>query len=263
MKFFIFIYLFLSACSFEKRGENSTSREVTKAEAFLNELLFENGGCFTLLGSKPITSLFIYKGDPKDCFIDNLSEGALESLSFDDCSTEENYLAWQAIMKKSELGNFFFVEVPARSDPFISFIIFANVTELKKVLEEKFDRITDLIKISDVNELLAQLRSGREDIWHLLLENHYLAGILYGYGEENARVFGDSKNFSDEYPERVSQENFPIPIFAKSEQDTTSQKYKVQRELIKKFFKNRPLIESTLSCLLNFSGEASEPLKKK
>ncbi len=60
------------------------------AEEFFKELLFQEGGCFTLFGDKPMTSMLIMMADPQDSSVEDLSQQALETLYFADYKTAEN-----------------------------------------------------------------------------------------------------------------------------------------------------------------------------
>lgn len=221
-------------------------------EEFLNELLFQEGGCYTLFGDKPMTSILVYKGKPEDFSIEYLSkEGAKEAFFIDD-RTAENFDAWNRFSKKLHFKNFFFVDFCHPDDPTCNFIFFVNIKKTKKIFNNYRNLFHKIIGSLTWEEMLLELKRPNLRIWNVLFKDHFLAGILYGFGEENCKAFcdlPDKRFFSQLFEKKASKSDFPIPIYVISEKDLTSKKYQKQREKIKKNYKNKSILDVTLRAL--------------
>ncbi|MES2345835.1 MAG: hypothetical protein V4494_07860 [Chlamydiota bacterium] len=240
----------MSACSSQKKTVDEKG-----AEKFLGEFLFQEGGCFTLLGDKPITSMLIFQGEPKDCCLENLSEEALQTLKFVDYKTAEHFASWKNFSNNLTFDNFFFVELSAPNDPSTTFLFFVNICETKKVFDTHMDLFLAKTEISEWENLLSELKKPNTTLWQALFKDHYLAGLLYGFGQQNAQMFcnKDSQMISEEFTEVASKEHFPIPVYAASENDEMTRKYKNQREAIKKVYQEGSVLEVTLKTLQKVS----------
>ena len=228
---------------------NTNTAETAKAEKFLEEFLFQEGGCYTLFGDKPITSMLIFRGKMDDSSLKDLSSEALKTLAFVDYKTAENFEAWKKNSKKLHAHNFFFVDIQLQSDPTCSTVYLVNIEEAKKVFEKNIDLFLAKLKIPDWEMLLHELKNSNADLWNRIFSDHYLAGLFYGFGIENIEVFcRENKNriFSESFEDVASKRNFPIPIYAISKKDKTSSKYREQREKIKKKYKSKRIIEVTI-----------------
>lgn len=229
-----------------------STTETAKAEEFLEGFLFQESGCYTLFGDKPITSMLIFRGKMEDSSLEDLSSEALKTLAFVDYKTAENFEAWKKVSKKLHMHNFFFVDIPLQNDPTCSSVYFVNIEETKKVFEEYFDLFHAKLKISNWEILLHELKKPNENLWNVLFSDHYLAGLLYGFGQENIETFcrkDKNRIFSESFEDVASKRNFPIPIYAISKKDKTSSKYREQREKIKKKYKSKRILEVTLQTL--------------
>lgn len=255
IKFIFFASFFLGSCSsslpLAEKIKNACEGE--KIEAFLNELLFQEGGCYTLFGDKPMTSLLVYSGKSEDFSIEYLSKESADKVIFIDDKTAENFDAWNAFSKELHFQNFFLVRFPHSEDPTCNFVFFVNIKETKKFFSKYRDSFHQRIGNLDWEKVLFELKKPNVEIWNSLIKDHYLTGILYGFGQENCKAFcnTDSKRvFSEQFEGAATKSDFPIPIFAISKNDSTVQKYRKQREKIKEIYKDKTILEVTLKALL-------------
>jgi hypothetical protein len=92
-------------------------------------------------------------------------------------------------------------------------------------------------------------------ILNKVFANHYLSGLLHGYGEENCEHFqqilnGEVKpNFSEKFEGLVTEKSFPLPIFAVAKNETMINKYEQQRKHIQQIYQNKNFFKTTLEFL--------------
>jgi hypothetical protein len=251
-KFLFLICIFFTGCSEVNDSRLEKTEEKKMAGAFLEELLFQEGGCFTLLGDKPITSMLIFKGAAEDSSLENLSPEALETLSFVDYKTAENFGSWKKLSENLNFQNFFFVEAPVPEDPSCYLLYFVNILETAKIFQDNFELFHRRTGIDNWEKMLSELKKPNRALWQNLFKDHYLAGLLYGYGKDNVEHFCRSicrQSFSESFEGVATKENFPIPVYATSASDKITNKYEKLRENIKKKYQGRDTVEFTLTVL--------------
>jgi hypothetical protein len=240
LKIIFFLSFFLFSCSSEKSTQE-------KAEAFLKELLFNEHGCFTLFGSKAITTPIYLLLDIR------IVDKKIKILK-----THENFKAWKKFSKNMNFSNFFFVEYPI-SYSFIdtyNFVCFVNIRETKNIYEKNKDLFFKTTNIASWEALLYELKKPNRKVWKSIFSNHYLSGLLHGFGEQNASSF--CRYYSEKFPRTwseifegpITQEHFPIPIFASFEHpDEAVEKFKKERTHIQEIYRNGNMMEITLKAL--------------
>lgn len=162
-------------------------------------------GVYTLFGVKPVTEIDaqyvppaeeqrreIYQGlsqqerenTPYDSFIVNSSWGI---------STKTQWKAFKRKLKKLKLKEHFFLEnrYNYEDDEFNS-ILFVHEPSLIRILERyrtQFERETGE-KLNAV-EKAKELKKGGSKFWDKIFKekNHYLMGIIFGFGEKNSKYF--------------------------------------------------------------------------
>jgi hypothetical protein len=248
----IFLYFLICINIFFVSGETfnkssvQNSLEEKKIESFLHELLLKEGGCFTLLGDKPMTSMLIYESNALDFDITRLSTKTLQEVQYIDSETALNYQEWKKWNETQEYKNFFFVSLPLENDPTGQMLFFVNIQETKKMMHTFRGIVKKITGCENEDRLLEELKKPDVKLWRLILKDHFLAGMLYGYGEENSKMFTVQKKrfFTNKnFRGKVTRDNFPIPHFAIAKDDKTSKKYKKQRGKIKQTIKNRSLTQ--------------------
>lgn len=248
---FLFIcVLFLTSGSKEMNVRGSAEDRVL-AEAFLEELLFANAGCYTLFGDKPVTEMLLVREVPPLGF---LPQETLDALEYIDSHTAENWDAWRMLVGSLNFDNYFFLELPLEPGSYT--ILFVNMKELMKVFNSCQEQILSVTNLSCLDEVVKKCREGDVACWQSLFKNHYLAGMMYGFGEENIQEFcmgNNPKKFSAEPIMGATSTNFTIPTFAVSPDDKTCSKYEKQREQIKEIFRDKKVLSVTIDKLLSSS----------
>jgi hypothetical protein len=228
--------------------------ERLKIQAFLNHFLFIQGGVYSLFGDKPITEIFIFIGGEADLM--PLTEEQLKTALFYDHSLADNWRAWKRFTEKLHTRRFIFAEHPCNSDPSQVTYLLLNVKRVKEVLEKHrlaFQSKTGYL--FDTDKVIEEFRNPTSLFWEQAFSDHYLAGLLYGYGEENISNFLDhnqdgKRESSDQYDPFATAANFPIPRFAVSAQDKTSARYREQRKTIQAVYQDKDIVDVTIRHLL-------------
>lgn len=269
---------------------------------FLENLMIRDGGLYTLLGSKPMTEFDITDTLDKteqeiaqsyEELKTAIKEQALKSEKSSDCPTIPTFEEYvkKCKLQREELkfgdckilwdtwskiygtistptyrviaweGDFtvgLFIHVP-----YLTHILKKYYKEFSQITETQFDVDTILDSIEDKNSVF----------WNKVLTNHYLHGLLLGYGERNAYLFNwvrkealplESVSIL-RFPElsrlnqyakqtlkkKISIEDLPIPYFVSFEiNDEEVERYSKEREKIINFMKDKDLTSFVLECLL-------------
>ena len=106
--------------------------------------------------------------------------------------------------------------------------------------------------------MINEFKNPSSYFWEQALKNHYLSGLLFGYGEENITYFlnrmatqNKKVQFSEDYNPSATVNNFPIPLFALCPEDKTAALYQKQREKIKSVYQDKNIIDVTIHRLMN------------
>lgn len=239
-----------------------------RIEKFLKHVMIENRAVYTLLGSKPMTAF------PISPFIDEEEKQAMYNAQTDkfkkyislkkftpsklDCrqlwedwkKVENKYLGKQFLFvefEKWEAG--IFVNIPAAA-----FVFKKYYEEFAKITGQKFDPYTAAYKIGNSSDLF----------WGKVEKNHYLLGLLLGFGEKNSQYFqwesekgvvylrtvAVNDQAPDKNPRTLNIEDLNIPTFITySLIDDQIEKNKTEREKIIKLYKDKDFTEFTLRIL--------------
>jgi len=195
--------------------------------------------------------MLIYRGDPACSSFENLSLKSVESLSFVESNTAENYEAWKSLSEGFTSDHYFFVELSVFNDPSYSTLYFVNVPEMQNIIELNLELFQSKMNAS-ASEIMTEFKKPNRELWKAVFKDHYLAGLLYGYGKNNCIQFCEQKAeriFSEEFEEIPTKEHFPIPVYAISKDDEVSQKYKTQRKKIEALFKKNRILDLTFKKL--------------
>lgn len=252
---FIF-YFFFAACSKNAPIPYPQDIEREKIEGFLSQFLLEEGGIYTLFGDKPITDICFFIGTSEDISLEGLSDEAMKRVVYiDNESNLENWNVWKKYTQSIAYKQFCFIEVPCPADPLHVLYVMLNLKEVKKIIcqyeKEFWSRIG--VNLQNFEE---EVKNPKSFFWKKILTDHYLMGLLHGYGEKNSIYFGKLlENLGSPIPFTelrgpFSPDNFPLPVYASSQQgDSKKRSYEKQREKIKKIYKNKDFVEVTLKRL--------------
>jgi hypothetical protein len=253
----VFLQVFLPACSSKKK--DIFLADTKKAEQFLNQLLFEEEGIFTLLGDKPITELLVYlKGALS---FEEIPEDLRDQCFTKEDHTRENMEAWKNFSKNLRFPRFRLVEIACPTDEGHTLFLFVNIEQTRKTFQKYQDKFKEITQIDlSFEEAIKELENFNSPFWMKVLSDQYLMGLIFGYGEENIQFFltkilpeenPDNFTFSEKFKGLITKDHFPIPHFrcADSINDPTCCKYRTQREKIKLTFRDKDMMETSLEEL--------------
>lgn len=240
---------------------HSQKQQSILVEDFLNQFLFEEGGAYTLIGNKPLTDMLIFTGSQEDISLDHIRSDSLEQMVYIDDNSLNRWNAWKKFSKNFRFKNFIFLEKRCPRDPTYLWVVLINLPKTLQVIQSHpklFDKIFSGDNLN-IKELTTQLMDPHCNFTDALFYDHYLSGLLHGYGEENSRIFADrAKNKqSDAVPlssyepnkDPITDQSFPLPIYAVAGVDSMKSEYEKQREEIQAIYKNGTLIDVTLKFL--------------
>lgn len=239
----------------------SIKRNDPKIEAFFRKFLFEEGGAYTLLGDKPITDMLIFTGLPKDTALNTVSPESLQSLTYVDDDTFEQWKEWKKFMKDLRFKNFLFIEGKCARDSTYSWICLINIPKAVKIIQDHELAFRKIIgdQPLDSLDIIHRLTDPKSRFLEAVFSDHYLSGLLHGYGEENSRIFAEGflkeKLHTVLEQPQVSAENsmtheyFPLPTYAASKNDPMQAKYEKQRKEIQNIYRGGNIIDITLKFL--------------
>ena len=261
-----FLSIFICSCS---RSSVLKERERVTLTSFFEELLLENGGAYTLLGSKPVTIEDLIDTSPEK--YNKLQEYLADHPEIPILEIERHLEEGWEVLKQKPIpfsNRFILTEVKCGS---YSLLVFLNTELTIRSMKEHYSEFKR-IYVSDFDPIaeVENLRLGKHDLWRRIFRDFVCIGVLLGYGIENARLFeklyGElaKGNLQEEY--QPSENNDPrikadcylngvpfrIPIFVmfdKRESEELLSKYNNERERIKKFYDKKNFLDETLSIL--------------
>lgn len=251
-KIFILSYLFLFACSNPTAIPSLENDEKEQVQAFIKQFFLEGGAAHTLFGEKPMTDILIFCGTQEDICLDGLSKETLENLTYEEDFTFDHWAAWCKFLKQTKFKNYIFITKQSRFDPLYLIYGLVNIEQFKKVFskyEQDFKKIDSSITFS---RAMRELEQADSSFWDAVFNDHYLRGLLYGYGETNARHFSEIISMNQtpaKFSARVTEGTVQLPTYAVAGVDAQEEFYKKQKETIEKIYKNQDLIEVTFKRL--------------
>jgi len=247
-KLLLIINIFLCSCSEGTSDPEPKQIGSDQVNAFLETFLFQEGAAYTLFGDKPMTSLLIFTGTAKDISLEYLTPESREKVIYIDDKNLGNWTAWKSYLKDQKFKNFYFVEKVCERDPSCTLYFLVNIPKTIEVCEK--------CNLS-MDHLKGELDNQNSEFWRRFETDHYFAGLLYGFGEENVRGFLEDPTklvVSEEFNDHATKNEFPIPIYARLKEDQTSRKYQKQREVIKEKYRDRTILEVTFSQLSDLNS---------
>jgi hypothetical protein len=244
-------------------------------EKFFDDLLFVEGGVYTLWGSKPITEIVLYHHSQEE--IDEMQRVAPEE-NLENCyivknyDLPENWERWEKISSRFPLPKYLLFRSHYTEDRKISFIYFVNILRTASVIEENYEIFQRAVGF-DFHPLEVVLEMPNQDsiFWKKIRsapKSPVLWGLLFGYGKANAYAFYwkhfDSpacETFFSKFPNQfshsgpngkteISFKNFEIPAFASfGEEDEMVIQYEKERQKIHKIYRGRDHLDLTLQKL--------------
>jgi len=230
--------------------------------------MITHSGLYTLLGIKPVTEFDILTTKPSHeqlvKIYESLPQRARDEASFEEVSAhfKEEYELWDAWSKiKSEYmgGNFRFFADLNRKDR----VIFANLAAVALVLDKYYDDFKKAYgRDFDPTEVVYSIDLADSEFWKVCFSNHYLSGLLYGFGRSNSKLFswekqrkkpGSARGYSYKYSLPLNNPSIvqlPIPSFiVYSPLDKKLLFYREMREKIIQLYEGNDFKELTLKFL--------------
>lgn len=167
---------------------------------------------------------------------------------------------WKKVEKKCLGKQFLFVEYEKWENgifiniPAAAYVFKKYYNEFVKVVGQQFDPYTAVYKIGN----------SADPFWNAVEKNHYLMGLLLGFGEKNSQFFQweSDKGLqyqrsasvfdlgTDKNPQVLNITDLTIPPFATYGLiDDQVERYKEEREKIIQFYKGKEFTEHTLRIL--------------
>lgn len=277
--FFLSIVLVVCACSnsHDARSEfNLTAEEKQWMGKFFDDLLFVEGGAYTVWGSKPITEIVLYhytdeemnemlKGvpqeDKKNCYVEDSYDLPL------------NWEKWEKICSRFPMKKYLIFRSHYDEDGKASFVYIVDILKTAVVLESNYELFQKAVGF-DFHPLEAVLNMPNREsaFWQKIRQSKnssLLWGLLFGYGKMNAYAFywkhfncpQSCRDAIQSYPHtfsnpplqgqvRISIDNFIIPSFISfSDEDDTIARYVAERDKIKKTYRTKDRLQLTLHKL--------------
>lgn len=233
-------------------------------DKFFHEFFLETPMIYTLFGSKPMSEITVVIASLEDWkehtypFIQDLPLKKQEKVLREIESYTKyydldiNWMKWKQWIKQHPLPGFLFREYPTESKNLFN-INMINIREVVWTLQQYYHLFNRELKM-DFDPLIVALdfENKESDFWNAVFANHYLLGILYGFGERNAYFFSkeiekNEKNdrisflFSSpigKQKKKSNENSIPLPSFHSYEinvtEDPVLSKYKLEKTQIKK-----------------------------
>lgn len=239
-----------------------------RVEKFLKHVMIENEGIYTLLGSKPMTTFSIspfIDEEEKQVMYSAQSEQFKKYISlkkFTPCVADCKQLwkDWKKVEKKYLGSQFLIVEFEKWEEG-----ILINIPSVTFILNKYHDEFVKITGQFDPNKVIYQIGKNSDPFWSKIEENHYLLGLLLGFGEKNSKEFQEEDKKRVQYqtrrasaedpvpnknPRNLTFEDLIIPPFViYSLVDDQVEKYKMEREQIIQLYQNQDFAEFTVNIL--------------
>lgn len=240
-------------------------------------IFIRNFGCFVLLGSKPmiIFDLTFVPSKKERMVLYNLQPDRVRKYvscerfmpSDIDCKN-----LWEVleVFQNDHIGNRYFLT----KDESWGSGLFINIPLAMKILEEHYEDFSRLTGYSfDPQEAVYQLGNKEQGLWQEIKTNHYLLGLLLGFGKKNASFFNNEqeqlrwessrrgchnwKIDTDNTSEIIYQLKVPEFIVYKKN-DEYEKKYNKERDHILESYKGKNFVMQTLKYLKQDTDEENK-----
>lgn len=271
--FLFFVAIFFIGCT--KSHEIVPIGEDRKwMEKFFHDLLFCEGGAYTLWGHKPVTEIVLYHFTEEEVEEMTRSVDELEDCIVQDVyDLPENWERWEAVKGKFPLHKYLLFKSQYPGDEKISFIYFVDILKAACIIEENYEVFRKNIGFEfHPVDVVLQMPDSNSEFWKRVRQSEnssLLWGILFGYGRTNSMAFNwkykEGSSRVDEFFSKIrskpsnlplkgqvkfSSSNFEIPgFFSFQEDDREILRYRKEQKEIKKIYKKNDLLSITLRKL--------------
>ncbi|MBS0652674.1 MAG: hypothetical protein JSR39_04015 [Verrucomicrobia bacterium] len=273
------IIFFLSGCepiTKEKPPVTLTEEERQWLGEFFNDLLFVEGGAYTLWGSKPVTEIVLYHYTEEEMqqIVDGLAEEDKNNCYVQETyDLPENWLKWEKIQNRIALKKHLLFRSHFDEDGKASFVYFVDILKTALVIESNYDLFQRAVGFDfHPLEIVLEMPNQESNFWikvRAAKNAAQLWGILFGYGKTNSSAFywkffdcpEPCKEILESYPYKFSNPdpvgkvelsitNLNLPSFVSFEEpDQMMQYYEKVRDNIKKTYMGNNQLDVTLNKL--------------
>ncbi len=218
LAFIVILGLILFGC--QKRSQQKQVEEVTPdgIEKFLRYAMITQSGVYTLVGAKPVTEFSNLTIEPSQerllKIYERLSQRARDRDSFEEVSYHfkeeyELWVAWSKVKDEYMGENFRFFADPYRKDN----VVFANLAAVALVLDQYYEDFRGVYgQDFEPTEMVYSIDSADSEFWKACFSDHYLSGLLYGFGQSNSKLFAWEWEKKKPGKARVGSYNGPIEV---------------------------------------------------
>lgn len=268
--------------------------ERSLVDDFITYAMIRYFGIYTLFEVKPVTEIDTQYQPPTEEERKQVYEGLTsqekKEILYEDfilkspwgSSTKEQWEAFKNELKNIDLKDHFFVETRYNyEDKEFNSLLFVHRSSLIKLLNFYHDRFEKQIGKFDSAEKVDELKNGGSKFWDKIFKekNHYLMGLVLGFGEKNSRLFdeeftGNKKNFDQRVDhsslselkkilkDDVSIEDLCIPQFISyQKQDEVVNAYMVSRKKIIEQLKGKDLTKEVFVRLRDGTKEHDQDFR--
>jgi len=270
------IFCFFSSCTPSKQDSqlDISTDERQWMEKFFHDLLFLEGGVYTLWGSKPVSEIVlnhmtdeewdaVYQEEVTDCYIN------------DNYDIDENWEKWEKIASKFPIKKYLLFRARFDEEEKTSIIYFVDIIKAATALQDHYELFCREFGF-DFHPLEAILEMPDQEsaFWRGMKHAEHKAllwGLLFGYGKTNAytynwkyfdspkscRKFVDALSMKGSAPSpkgrvRLSKDHFEVvPFMTFDENDERVAQYQAERERIRKIYKGKKVLDITLKKLIS------------
>ncbi len=289
MFFFAIVIFTITYSSNYKEGKKIlaqlTRKEKKDLRNFFYNVLLESSGIYVLHGSKPLSNMLIWSNPSKKEFEEICAKlppqlahqtfhkkPSWKELFWGYCFNARKPFypqQWERVKQKIKLTNYLIAIRPElnRDAPFTKSLFFVNITNTIALFQKHYVFFKQLVGFDfDPLEMIYDLENPASVFWQKIEYNYIAWGLLFGFGEENARFFtywmdgldqrqGRSLDYFryapfDSYENKdfflrwsLNYHHFSLPVFRHFENDPVLEKYRKERDKIKKLYRGRdPLV---------------------
>ncbi len=276
LKYAIYVTLLLSIFSCERKPEKLSGSlsysEKRTLEQFFHQLVFQEGGAYTLFGNKPITWVMlspqVLASLDSDAVLDQFftfsTKEERSHVIWDEDHLKDGWECWITVANRYPSKNYLLINRPFISayseGSNFSCIMLVNKKELEYVLNHYHDDFEGIVgKPFNSLEMVDELSFSDSYFWDTIFRHEALTGIVLGYGYMNSWIYHWKKQYKSDDGERgeyfrnlsqpltklKTQLDCPLPVFAHVDSSMQQHYERVQKKIIEEY-KNEDCLEVTL-----------------
>lgn len=261
----LFLYFVIQIFIFTQvllgRSPEFSSSDRVWLEKFFKDVMLDHSAIYTLFGSKPITSIPIhyFTQEEKELIYSQMTDEELENAIYIyDYDLPENWEKWEVMQFLFPSTKFLFFRV-LDEDPHFAKIYFVNIKKTQEILKKYYSLFAKITE-GDFDPKKVVFEMNPPSIfWKRVFASCELVGLLYGFGAKNVSYF--LRNWMIDYEckekralhtldqlDKASIEEFNIPVFISFsiKSDPVIEKFKRERNKIKKQLLSKDFLNSVL-----------------